>query len=137
LIWGLIGACRPAFEAPDFVANRRGLFVVFALDRLLHHPAPLARVVHHAAQGGEVGVGRVDVSIDFGQTWQQAKLGMTGNKYDWVRWTHSVRLPSDGYYELWVRATDKKGVAQPIVAANWNPQGYGANPINRIAVLVG
>ena len=90
-----------------------------------------------AAWDGEVGVGRVDVSVDFGQTWQQARLGMAGNKYDWVRWTHSVRLPSDGYYELWVRATDKKGVAQPIVAANWNPQGYGANPINRIAVLVG
>ena len=28
-------------------------------------------------------------------------------------------------------------LAQPLVAANWNPQGYGANPINRIAVLVG
>ncbi|MEY4794706.1 MAG: hypothetical protein RL724_1642, partial [Pseudomonadota bacterium] len=23
------------------------------------------------------------------------------------------------------------------VAANWNPQGYGANPISRIAILIG
>lgn len=90
-----------------------------------------------AAWDGDVGVGRVDISIDFGQTWQAATLGAPGNRYDWVRWTHSVRLPSDGYFELWVRASDSNGVAQPIVAANWNPQGYGANPINRIAVLVG
>lgn len=90
-----------------------------------------------AAWDGEVGVGRVDVSIDFGQTWQQTTLGTPSNRYDWVRWTHAVKLPSDGYFELWVRATDKNGIAQPVVAANWNPQGYGANPINRIAVLVG
>lgn len=90
-----------------------------------------------AAWDGEVGVGRVDVSIDFGQTWQQTMLGTPTNRYDWVRWTHAVKLPSDGYFELWVRATDKNGIAQPVVAANWNPQGYGANPINRIAVLVG
>ena len=28
------------------------------------------------------------------------------------------------------------GVFLGIQAANWNPQGYGANPINRIRVLV-
>jgi sulfite oxidase len=89
------------------------------------------------AWDGEVGVGRVDVSVDYGQTWLQADATPPTNPYDWVRWRRAVRLPSDGYYELWVRATDRNGVAQPIVAANWNPQGYGANPINRIAVLVG
>ena len=31
---------------------------------------------------------------------------------------------------------DSKGVTQPFVATNWNPQGYGANPISRIRVLV-
>ena len=48
----------------------------------------------------------------------------------------SVKLPSEGYFELWVRATDSRGVAQPHVATNWNPQGYGSNPFHRIAVLV-
>jgi DMSO/TMAO reductase YedYZ molybdopterin-dependent catalytic subunit len=90
-----------------------------------------------AAWDGHVGVGRVDVSIDFGQTWQQAEQTTPTNRYDWTRWTRTVKLPSDGYFEVWVRATDRNGVAQPLVAANWNPQGYGANPINRIAVLVG
>ena len=48
-----------------------------------------------------------------------------------------MNFPSDGYYEVWVRATDGNGTAQPHVAGNWNPQGYGANPMHRIAVKVG
>jgi hypothetical protein len=82
-------------------------------------------------------VKQVDLSIDFGATWRPARLAAQNNPYDWQRWTASVRLPSDGYYEIWSRATDSRGVAQPHVAGSWNPQGYGANPMHRIAVLVG
>ena len=45
-------------------------------------------------------------------------------------------LPTAGYYEVWAKATDSKGVTQPFTASNWNPQGYGANPINHIRVFV-
>ena len=90
-----------------------------------------------AAWDGHDGVSRVDVSIDFGATWQQAKAAEPRNRFDWRRWTTEVELPSDGYYELWVRATDSKGRAQPHIAGGWNPQGYGANPMHRVAVLVG
>jgi len=90
-----------------------------------------------AAWAGDNTVAAVDISIDFGQTWKRASVAPPKNRYDWQRWTHNVTLPSDGYFELWVRATDSTGKAQPLVAPNWNPQGYGANPINRIAVLVG
>jgi DMSO/TMAO reductase YedYZ molybdopterin-dependent catalytic subunit len=89
-----------------------------------------------AAWDGDAGVERVDVSLDFGQRWQAVTMGTPKNRYDWVRWTHRLALPSDGYFELWVRATDRNGLTQSIVAGNWNPQGYGGNPINRIAVLV-
>ena len=80
---------------------------------------------------------RVDVSTDAGQTWTQATLAPTRNRYDWNRWTATVRLPSDGYYEIWTRATDSNGKMQPPVAYNWNPQGYGGNAMHRVAVLVG
>jgi sulfite oxidase len=90
-----------------------------------------------AAWAGDLDVRRVDVSIDFGATWQQAYISPPKNRYDWRRWTTAVRLPSDGYYEIWARATDQAGRAQPHVAGGWNPQGYGANPMHRIAVLVG
>ena len=79
----------------------------------------------------------VDVSADGGQTWVRASLSQPKNRYDWQRWTASLKLPSDGYFELWTRATDSEGRAQPHVATNWNPQGYGGNTLHRVAVLVG
>ncbi len=90
-----------------------------------------------AAWGGEQHPTRVDVSADGGQTWTRMNLTPRRNRYDWVRWAGTVKLPTDGYFELWVRARDTRGAWTPHVAQNWNPQGYGANPFHRIAVLVG
>jgi DMSO/TMAO reductase YedYZ molybdopterin-dependent catalytic subunit len=90
-----------------------------------------------AAWAGDLRVKQVDVSTDFGATWQKANLGQPKNKFDWQRWTAAVKLPSDGYFEIWVRATDENGVMQPHQAGFWNPQGYGGNAMHRIAVLVG
>ncbi len=88
------------------------------------------------AWAGENDVKTVDISTDYGVTWKIAKVDAPPNKYAWQRFTASVDLPSAGYYEVWAKATDSKGVTQPFVAGNWNPQGYGGNPINRIRVLV-
>ena len=90
-----------------------------------------------AAWAGDLEVKRVDLSIDFGATWVMAYVAPTRNRYDWRRWSMSVALPSDGYYEIWIRATDSANRTQPHIAGNWNPQGYGANPMHRVAVLVG
>ena len=88
------------------------------------------------AWAGEKSVRAVDVTIDYGQTWQSCTVDAPPNKYCWQNWRTSVALPSAGYFEVWVRGTDSDGRMQPPVAANWNPQGYGGNPITRIAVLV-
>jgi DMSO/TMAO reductase YedYZ molybdopterin-dependent catalytic subunit len=90
-----------------------------------------------AAWAGDYTVRAVDVSMDFGASWQRADLSQAKNRYDWQRWTATLKLPSEGYYEIWSRATDSRGIMQPHVAGNWNPQGYGANPMHRIAILVG
>lgn len=90
-----------------------------------------------ASWAGDLEVRQVDVSTDYGATWQRAQLSKPKNKYDWQRWTATVKLPSDGYYEIWTRATDTRGVAQPHVVGFWNPQGYGGNPMHRVRVLVG
>lgn len=94
-------------------------------------------VLRGAAWAGDYGVKRVDVSLDFGQSWKKMTLAPPRNRFDWTRWTGKLALPSDGYFEIWTRATDERGLMQPHVAANWNPQGYGANPMHRIAILVG
>jgi sulfite oxidase len=90
-----------------------------------------------AAWAGDHTVKAVAVSTDFGATWQNAALEPPKNKYDWQRWTASVKVPSEGYYEIWSRATDSRGIMQPHVTGNWNPQGYGGNPLHRVAVLIG
>lgn len=90
-----------------------------------------------ASWAGDLTVRRVDVSTDYGMTWQPAKLEKPKNKYDWQRWTTAVKLPRDGYYEIWARATDSNGLMQPHTPPNWNPSGYGGNTMHRIAVLIG
>jgi DMSO/TMAO reductase YedYZ molybdopterin-dependent catalytic subunit len=90
-----------------------------------------------ASWAGDLTVKQVDVSIDFGATWSGAKLDKAKNRYDWQRWTTTLKLPSDGYYEIWTRATDSKNTMQPHLAGFWNPQGYGGNAMHRIAVLIG
>src|SRR4051812_29114480 len=90
-----------------------------------------------ASWAGDLVVKQVDVSTDFGATWMKMTLAKPKNKFDWQRWSGTVKLPSDGYFEVWARATDEKGVMQPHQAGFWNPQGYGGNAMHRIAVLVG
>ncbi len=88
------------------------------------------------AWAGDWDIKSVEVTIDGGRTWKAATVNPPRNKFAWQRFTASVDLPSAGYYEVWARATDSNGATQPFMATNWNPQGYGANPISRIRVLV-
>jgi DMSO/TMAO reductase YedYZ molybdopterin-dependent catalytic subunit len=90
-----------------------------------------------AAWAGDLTVQAVHASVDFGATWTAMQVAAPANRHAWQRWTGRVALPSDGYYEIWYRATDSEGRMQPHLAANWNPQGYGSNPISRAAILVG
>ncbi|MGG5885932.1 sulfite oxidase [Falsiroseomonas sp. HC035] len=90
-----------------------------------------------AAWAGDQTVRAVHASVDFGATWTEMQVAAPANAHAWQRWTGRVALPSDGYYEVWYRATDSEGRMQPHQAANWNPQGYGGNPISRAAILVG
>jgi sulfite oxidase len=89
------------------------------------------------AWAGDRTVRAVHASVDFGATWQEMRVEQPANRHAWQRWSGQVTLPSDGYFEVWYRATDSEGLMQPHLAANWNPQGYGGNPISRAAVLVG
>lgn len=90
-----------------------------------------------AAWAGDLTVSAMHVSLDFGATWQPMQVAAPANRHAWQRWQGRVAVPSDGYFEVWYRATDSQGRMQPHQAANWNPQGYGANPVSRAAVLVG
>jgi hypothetical protein len=59
------------------------------------------------------------------------------NRFAWQHWNAEVEFPEPGYYEIWARATDDQGGAQPMVLPGWNPKGYLNNACHRIAVQVG
>jgi DMSO/TMAO reductase YedYZ molybdopterin-dependent catalytic subunit len=91
-------------------------------------------VVRGHAWAGELRVARVDVSIDFGQTWAACQLAEPKNRLAWQQWNTKLRLPEPGYYEVWARATDELGRSQPMVVPGWNPRGYLNNACHRVAV---
>ncbi len=88
------------------------------------------------AWAGDRRVRRVSTSIDFGASWQRARLERPANRLAWQHFTAEVSFPGDGYYEIWARAEDDEGVAQPMVLPGWNPRGYLNNACHRVAVQV-
>ncbi|OEJ99995.1 sulfite oxidase [Roseivirga misakiensis] len=90
--------------------------------------------VRGKAWAGELSVKEVHISIDFGATWQKAKLSPPANRLAWQPWSVNVELPKKGYYEVWAKATDSEGTSQPMVVPGWNPKGYLNNACHRIAV---
>ena len=88
------------------------------------------------AWAGELEVKEMHLSFDFGATWKQCRLTSPANRLAWQQWDIDIQLPQMGYYELWARATDSMGNAQPMVVPGWNPKGYLNNACHRIAVKV-
>jgi DMSO/TMAO reductase YedYZ molybdopterin-dependent catalytic subunit len=88
------------------------------------------------AWAGDREVTAVHVSMDYGATWQETRLEKPVNRFAWQHWNGEVNFPEIGYYEIWVRATDSAGRAQPMVLPGWNPKGYLNNACHRIAVQV-
>jgi len=88
------------------------------------------------AWAGDRSISEMHISVDFGMTWQKCTLKTAPNKNAWQQFSGGVSLKEKGYYEIWARATDSKGVSQPMVSPNWNPKGYINNATHRIAVKV-
>lgn len=94
---------------------------------------PLSASGH--AWAGERNVAKVLVSTDFGIHWQEAQLTPPANKYAWHSWSTDLTFANKGYYEIWARAFDDAGNAQPFQQP-WNPKGYLGNVIHRVPVVV-
>jgi DMSO/TMAO reductase YedYZ molybdopterin-dependent catalytic subunit len=109
--------------------------VTFPKTGLVHQQGKSLEVRGHA-WAGDLSVARLDVSLDFGQSWRNAALQKPANRFAWQHWQHQVEFPRPGYYELWARATDTAGKSQPMVLPGWNPKGYLNNACHRIAVKV-
>ena len=88
------------------------------------------------AWAGELTVAKMEYSIDFGTTWTTCTIEKPINRLAWQHFGASIKFPKKGYYEVWAKATDERGAAQPMLIPGWNPKGYLNNACHRIAVKV-
>jgi len=85
---------------------------------------------------GRSRVARVTVSTDLGASWHEAALETPASPYAWCPW--SLTLPfGPGEHEVWVRAHDDAGGAQPLEQnVGWNPAGYEWSSAERVRLAV-
>ena len=87
------------------------------------------------AWAGENRIDKVMVSTNFGLQWQETQLIQPSNRYAWYHWETELVLANRGYYEIWARASDDTGAAQPF-SQPWNPKGYLGNVIHRVPISI-
>lgn len=87
------------------------------------------------AWAGENRIRKVQVSTDFGIHWIETELTPPSNRYAWYHWETDITLANKGYYEIWARAFDDIGNAQPFTQP-WNPKGYLGNVIHRVPTTI-
>jgi DMSO/TMAO reductase YedYZ molybdopterin-dependent catalytic subunit len=135
--------CKPV--APGTVVPEEDMCIIESMPvkSLITYPKSGARLnlgqsldIRGHAWAGDLTVQAVDYSIDFGSTWQRCQLLPPKNRLAWQHWSATVNFPEAGYYEVWARATDSQGKAQPMLVPGWNPRGYLNNACHRIAVMV-
>jgi len=64
------------------------------------------------AFGGDRGISQVEISSDWGATWEPAVISQPGTKISWSLWTYEWTPTDQGETELIVRATDGNGSPQ-------------------------
>ena len=75
------------------------------------------------AFAGDRGILKVEVSTDGGTTWETASLKDPLSGYTWVFWATEWNPPTQGEYQIIVRATDKTGNVQTATIQNAFPNG--------------
>jgi DMSO/TMAO reductase YedYZ molybdopterin-dependent catalytic subunit len=87
------------------------------------------------AWSGWAPVDRVEVSVDGGDTWDDAEIGPPVGERAWRGWSYAWDASVPGTYVISSRATDAAGNAQPLEPP-WNLKGYANNEVERIPVTV-
>jgi len=135
--------CTPVEPGSDVPASNMCVIEEMPIKSLVTYPASGSKFefgkkvqVRGNAWSGLGDVKEVFVSNDFGATWVKAKLNKAQNKFAWQRFSAELSFSKKGYYEVWARAVDKKGVSQPMVIPGWNPKGYLNNATHRIALKI-
>ena len=100
-------------------------------------PAGVVTLRGPAWADGRSRVSTVEVSLNKGQSWQEASLEPAAGRYGWYLWELTAEL-GNGEHEVWVRAKDDADTLQPLDGTvAWNPDGYEWNGVDKVTVTVG
>lgn len=91
-------------------------------------------VLSGTALGGNRGVARVEISVDGGSSWTDARITYPGTMLSWALWSYDWRPTTAGAAKLVVRATDRTGGLQIAEERGVVPQG--ATGYHKIDVTV-
>lgn len=87
------------------------------------------------AFAGDRGISKVEVSVDGGNSWEEAKIKKPlSSKNTWVLWATEWNPPSEGRYDLSVRAVDGDGNMQ--APGFMNPFPDGSSGYHTVTVTV-
>ncbi len=75
------------------------------------------------AFAGDRGISKVEVSVDGGNTWNEATLKPPRSPYSWVLWAYGWKPTATGTANIVVRATDGKGQLQDPTVTQSFPEG--------------
>lgn len=115
---------------PNWRMNVKSIVFSPLPDAVLRAGRVTARGV--AFHDGEGTLETVLISWDRGASWQPAQLTSGASPYAWSRWEATREVPA-GPHEVWSRAIDSQGRAQPLDGnAQWNPGGYEWNVVEKI-----
>ncbi len=115
----------------DIVVNS---LVTSVRDGQRFHAGQVVDVAGIAWDGGR-GIRRVDVSVDSGRSWQEAKLGTDHGRFSFRTFSHKFRAERRGPAVVMVKATNHRGDTQ-VPELIFNPAGYHHNVVPRIMIEV-
>jgi sulfite dehydrogenase len=87
------------------------------------------------AYDGGYGIKMVEVSVDGGKTWQEAKIIKSDGRYSWVQWEHTFKVEKKGVYKVMAKASNRMGQTQTFELI-WNPAGYHNNVVQTFNLYV-
>jgi DMSO/TMAO reductase YedYZ molybdopterin-dependent catalytic subunit len=108
--------------------------IQFPLDYSVHNTGTI--VIEGIAWTGNGVITKVEISIDNGETWNDANLDSQPDQpYAWTQWSFVWEAYEKGEYIILAKATDSNGQTQPFEPM-WNRKGYGYNAIQEIRVKI-
>lgn len=130
---GMFGAS--GFESQDTEQNSP--ITAIKVNSLVVDPAPGAvlergkrvEVLGIAWDGGS-GIRNVEVSLDGGRTWRDAKLQRDLGRYSWRQWRHAIKPEQAGAMTVMARAHARDGSTQSETLVH-NPAGYHHNVVQK------